>query len=84
MTRTIPHRELRNNSSAILREVAAGETIRITNHGEIVAVLVPPSEADRLAPRIHPARIHGRWDELRQVRLDHPVQEDLDYLRGDR
>ena len=84
MTRTIPHRELRNNSSAILREVAAGETIRITNHGEVVAVLVPPSEADQLAPRIHPPRIHGRWTELRQVRLDHPVQEDLDYLRGDR
>lgn len=84
MTRTIPHRELRNNSSAILRDVAAGETIRITNHGEVVAVLVPPTDADRVEARIHPARIQGRWNELRQVQLDHPVQEDLDYLRGDR
>jgi prevent-host-death family protein len=84
MTRTIPHRELRNNSSAILRDVAAGERIRITNHGVVVAVLVPPSEADRVAPHIQPARIRGGWNELRQVRLDHPVQEDLDELRGDR
>ena len=84
MTRTIPHRELRNNSSAILRDVAAGETIRITNHGEVVAVLVPPSEADRIAPHIQPAKIRGGWETIRRVRLDHPVQEDIDYLRGDR
>lgn len=42
MSRTIPHRELRNNSSAVLRDVQAGETIEVTNNGEVVAVLVPP------------------------------------------
>jgi prevent-host-death family protein len=41
--RTISHRELRNNSSAVLREVRAGEIIEVTNHGEVAAVLVPPS-----------------------------------------
>jgi prevent-host-death family protein len=41
--RTISHRELRNNSSEILRNVAAGEIIEVTNHGEVAAVLVPPS-----------------------------------------
>jgi prevent-host-death family protein len=40
--RTISHRELRNNSSEILRAVSAGETIEVTNHGEVAAVLVPP------------------------------------------
>src|SRR5215472_4646288 len=40
--RTISHRELRNNSSEILRAVGAGETIEVTNHGEVAAVLVPP------------------------------------------
>lgn len=84
MTRTIPHRELRNNSSAILREVAAGETIRITNHGEVVAVLVPPTQADRVEAHIRPARIQGGFDTIRRVKLDHPAQDDLDYLRGDR
>lgn len=40
---TISHRELRNNSSEVLRKVAAGEIIEITNHGVVAAVLVPPS-----------------------------------------
>jgi prevent-host-death family protein len=43
MMRTISHRELRNNSSEILRDVLAGEIIEVTNHGEVAAVLVPPS-----------------------------------------
>ena len=38
----IPHRELRNNSSAVLARVAAGESIAVTNHGEVAALLVPP------------------------------------------
>lgn len=48
--RTIPHRELRNDSSRILEQVRNGETIEVTNHGEPVAVLVPPSMSsyDRL------------------------------------
>jgi prevent-host-death family protein len=41
--RTISHRELRNNSSEILRDVPAGEIIEVTNNGEVSAVLVPPS-----------------------------------------
>jgi prevent-host-death family protein len=41
--RTISHRELRNNSSEVLRAVSAGETIEVTNHGDVAAVLVPPS-----------------------------------------
>ena len=41
--RTIPHRELRNNSSKILEEVSNGETFEITNHGKVVAVLSPPA-----------------------------------------
>ena len=41
--KTIAHRELRNNSSAVLARVAAGEAIAVTNHGEVAAVLVPPA-----------------------------------------
>lgn len=83
MARTIPHRELRNNSSAILREVQAGETIEITNHGEVVAILVPPARRpDSL--RYREARVRGGFSALPKVRLDHPTQETLDYLRGDR
>jgi prevent-host-death family protein len=41
--RTISHRELRNNSAAVLREVRGGQIVEVTNHGEIAAVLIPPS-----------------------------------------
>ena len=53
---TIPHRELRNNSTEILRRVEAGETFSITNHGRTVARLVPytasPLDALRESGRI--------------------------------
>ena len=42
MPRTVPHRELRNDSGRILREAQTGETIAVTNRGEVVALLVPP------------------------------------------
>lgn len=84
MARTIPHRELRNNSSAVLREVQAGATIEITNNGEVVAVLVPPQRRPRTTLRTYPARVRGGFSELPLFDSDHPVQEDLDYLRGDR
>lgn len=38
---TISQRQLRNESSRILREVAKGATFRITNRGVPVADLVP-------------------------------------------
>jgi prevent-host-death family protein len=47
--RTISHRELRNTSSKVLRDVQAGEIIEVTTHGEVAAVLVPPA----LAPYEH-------------------------------
>ncbi|XVV02192.1 type II toxin-antitoxin system Phd/YefM family antitoxin [Actinosynnema sp. CA-248983] len=41
MTRKITQRELRNDSGAILRAVAGGETIVVTSNGAPVAQLVP-------------------------------------------
>lgn len=40
--RTVTHREMRNQSGEILRRVAGGETISVTNHGRIAALIVPP------------------------------------------
>lgn len=84
MPRTIPHRELRNNSSAVLREVAAGETVYVTNNGEVVAVLVPPPRAGVASPRIRRATTRGGFAELERTRIQEPVQDALDDLRGDR
>jgi antitoxin (DNA-binding transcriptional repressor) of toxin-antitoxin stability system len=33
---------MRNQSGDILRHVADGETIRVTNHGQVAALIVPP------------------------------------------
>lgn len=46
--RTVSHREMRNNSGEILRAVAAGESVQVTNNGQIAAILSPPS-GDSLA-----------------------------------
>jgi prevent-host-death family protein len=46
--RTVTHREMRNQSGEILRKVADGETIQVTNHGHVTALIVPPG-TDTLA-----------------------------------
>jgi prevent-host-death family protein len=84
MPRTIAHRELRNNSSQILSDVEAGETIAISNHGEVVAYLVPPQRSVTSGLRSRPARKKGGWDTLPRVRSAESVQHALDDLRGER
>lgn len=84
MTRRTAHRELRNNSSAVLRDVQAGEAIEVTNHGEVVAVLVPPGTSAASDVRAVSARRVGGFAALRRVRVGTPVQEVLDDLRGER
>lgn len=82
MTTTIAHRELRNNSSEILRRVGAGESFEITNHGQIVAVLTPVESESRRRLGGRQAK-GGRFSDLHPVDIDHPIQETLDFLRGD-
>lgn len=38
----ITHRQMRNESAEVLRRVAAGETILVTNRGQPAAVIGPP------------------------------------------
>ena len=45
--REIPQRELRNNVAAVLREVEAGERLRVTVRGRAVAELVPITSRKR-------------------------------------
>lgn len=33
---------MRNQSGEILRLVAGGETVQVTNHGQVAAVILPP------------------------------------------
>jgi prevent-host-death family protein len=38
----ITHRQMRNESGDVLRRVAAGESILVTNNGQPAAVIAPP------------------------------------------
>lgn len=79
MAKTIPHRELRNRSSDVLRRVQAGETIQVTNHGEVVAVLSPPGQG--LAPRVTAAKHRGGFASIPRVRSSETILQALDALR---
>ena len=88
--RTISHRELRNSSAEVLRAVRGGETIEVTNHGEVAAVLVPPSLSpyERLvvAGKVREPR-QDRHVDLRDVpraTLPVPTAEIIADVRGDR
>lgn len=74
--REIPQRELRNNVSAVLREVEAGGSLRVTVRGRPVADLVPIAARKRgLSPQ-EVARI------VAQAPLDSGFAGDLDAAAG--
>ena len=78
----LAHRDLRNRSAEVLRDVAAGATYEITNHGDVVAILSPPSAPIGL--RVRPSAQRGGFSTLPRVRRNLPTQAVLDDLRGDR
>ncbi len=90
--RTISHRELRNSSAKVLRDVQAGEIIEVTNHGEVAAVLVPPSLApfERLvaAGKVRPPLDRSvdlrRLRRLRRSKSASTTAEILADVRGER
>jgi len=75
---TIPQRELRNDTAAVLRRVEAGETVRITSNGRPVADLVPVERAVTYIPLAEVVgqiggvlRLDDRLDdELRELDID--------------
>jgi prevent-host-death family protein len=75
--RTIPQRELRNNIGRVLREVEAGERLRITVDGRPVADLVPIGGARRTF--VSRADISGL---LARAPLDPAFAADLEALTG--
>ncbi|MFF2245860.1 type II toxin-antitoxin system Phd/YefM family antitoxin [Arthrobacter sp. NPDC058130] len=86
---TIPHRELRNQSSKILERVKSGETIEVTNNGDVAAVLIPPSSSPferlLLAGQIRPASPGSvNFQALPRVSSALTTAEILADARGDR
>lgn len=86
--RTIPQRELRNDSGRILAEVAAGATIEVTSNGVVMALLVPPRvsavERGRRDGTMRPARRRIRASAIPRVAATEPLSDALDDLRGER
>ncbi len=87
-------RELRQNASRYLAMVKAGQTVEVTERGELVALLVPPSPArsarerlvtaGRLIPAASPT---GRLRSARPVRAaagEPSNEEQLDAEREER
>ncbi|GLI27720.1 hypothetical protein ARHIZOSPH14_19620 [Agromyces rhizosphaerae] len=80
--RTISQRELRNDSGAIMRALAAGESFQVTSRGEPVGVLTP---ADRTP--LDELTLHRAGGPMRfpvGVTRDESALEALIALRGDR
>jgi prevent-host-death family protein len=85
--RRIAHRELRNQSSKILEEVSKGGVVEVTNHGEVVAVIVPPkrSRYDLLvaAGQIRPGRDTDQlWSAIPTTEPEEDSIVALDELRS--
>lgn len=75
MHRTISQRELRNDSSAVLREVQAGRVLIVTRNGVPIAELRPVparrfvpraviADAARRAPRVDSSRLRADLDAV--------------------
>lgn len=82
---TVTVREFSYNPSAMFARVEAGETIEVTKHGRVVAVMVPPprgrSRYDELVAEgtIRPAErglTAGDWDKFTHIE----VPDDVDPL----
>jgi prevent-host-death family protein len=61
---TVGIRELRQNASAVLRKVAAGETVEVTDHGRPVARIVPLHSERTLDQLIAEGRATGAEGDL--------------------
>lgn len=76
--REIPQRELRNNVAAVLREVEAGESLRVTVRGRPVADIVPVAKRPQGLSPDQVARI------VAEAPLDPGFADDLDMAAGAR
>lgn len=84
MESTVSHRDLRNNSGAVLRSVEAGDSYTVTSRGKPVARLVPIGQATPDLPLHRPATIQGGFSHLVRHSVSSPSAETLDDLRGNR
>lgn len=61
-------RELRQNATAVLRRVAAGEIVEVTDRGRAVARIVPMHEASRLQQLLAEGRASGSTGDVLDIK----------------
>jgi len=82
-------RELRQNASAVIRRVAAGEAVEVTDRGRLVARIVPVQAASALDQMVAEGRATAATGDLLDVEpLDAPpgvprLSEILEAMRAD-
>jgi prevent-host-death family protein len=82
-------RELRQNASALIRRVIAGETIEVTERGQPVARIVPlqhRSVLDQMVTEGRATRAHGDLLDMKpaaRISGKRPLSEVLAELRAD-
>src|SRR3954471_24630524 len=84
-------RELRQNLSIYLERVKKGEALTVTEHGAPVAILRPLAPSTNALDRLvaegratAPVRSHRQLPRPLAVKLEKPLSDVLDELRGDR
>ena len=86
--KTVPVRALQQHSSAVVRRVRAGESVGITDRGELVAVLVPPSAVGGAGALVAAGRVRRATASVSdlppRVKASRPTGDVLDELRSDR
>ena len=66
--RKVGIRELRQNATAVLRRVAAGEIVEVTDRGRAVARIVPMHEASRLEQLLAEGRASAASGDVLDVK----------------
>ncbi len=84
----VPIRDLQQHASAVIRRVRAGETIGVTDRGDLVAVLAPPSAVGGAAALAASGRVRSATRAVDEVPGPGPgtgsTSDVLDDLRADR
>jgi prevent-host-death family protein len=67
-------RELRQNATAVLRRVAGGEVIEVTDRGRAVARIVPMHEASPLEQLLAEGRASATTGDLLDIKPISPIK----------
>lgn len=68
-------RQLRQNASTYLAQVKAGQTVEVTERGELIALLVPPGAGQRSRERLIAAgRLIPASSPTERLRSSRPVR----------